>query len=112
MGVYNRSDCCKNRLKGFKVIISDGNQDVWTFIHSGKAPDGLTSISVPNVSGDMVEVMVPGNDKILSLAEVEVFGEMLGPTLSDPTASPTSKPNLALGKPTIQSNTSQKGFSS
>ena len=35
INVYNRQDCCPDRLSGFKVIIWDGSIQVWSYTHSG-----------------------------------------------------------------------------
>jgi len=100
--IYNRTSCCKDRLSGFKVIMWNGSEQVWTYTHNGGTPDDLTSIAVPGLVGDKVEVLLPGSNRILSLAEVQVFG-----TLSTPL--PT---NVALSKPTEQSSTDEDGVSS
>ena len=72
--IYNRADCCRGRLGGFKVIVWNGNNEAWTYTHGGGTPSPISEISVPSVTGDKVEVMIPGANKILSLTEVEVFG--------------------------------------
>merc|ERR1712156_978091 len=73
--VYNRQDCCRSRLSGFKVIIWDGSDEAFTYTHAGGTPDMETLVVVPDVDGDRVEIMIPGTRKILSLAEVVVNGE-------------------------------------
>merc|ERR1712109_75945 len=114
--VYNRQDCCTYRLSGFKVIVWDASDEAFTYTHAGGTPARVTTISVPPTVGGRVEVKLEGNNKILSLAEVEVFGTLIGtyaPTIA-PTAVPTTtpKPNIARGKPTKQSRTSYGGVSS
>ena len=72
--VYNRSDCCKNRLDNFSVSVlrSDGDS---SFVQDfdTKPDDGRLEIILPDgVGGDRVRVNL--NDKnYLSLAEVEVW---------------------------------------
>ncbi len=73
INVYNRVDCCSGRLSGFKVIIWKGDDEVFTFTQSRGVPAHLTTVPVSNVAGDKVEIMLPGNGRILSLAEVEVL---------------------------------------
>ena len=106
--VYNRVDCCMNRLAGFKIIIWNEYEQVWTYTHSNKPPSAVTVVDVPNVTGDRIEIMVPGKTKVLSLAEVVVFSSTEGS--SAPTEAPI--PNVALFKPTTQSSTAHDGISS
>ena len=72
--VYNRQDCCSERLANFKVTIFDGTSEAWSHTHSG-TPSYKTDISVPEIAGNMVQVSLAGNARILSLAEVEVYGQ-------------------------------------
>ena len=90
--VYNRQDSHADRLSGFKLIIWKGAQQAWTYTQSGGTPSHLTTIKVPMIDGDTVEITLPGSKKILSLAEVEVFGieASRGPARSTPSA-PYSK---------------------
>jgi len=67
--VYNRIDCCGERLSDFSVTINSVPE--WTYTHTG-IPDESTSITVPNKAGSKVKVSRPGT-KALSLAEVEVY---------------------------------------
>ncbi len=70
--VYNRMDCCSERLAGFKVLIYHKGRESWTATHSG-VPGKKTVFTVPNKKGDRVYVQLLGSGKILSLAEVEVW---------------------------------------
>merc|ERR1712156_769981 len=63
--VYNRQDCCRSRLSGFKVIIWDGSDEAFTYTHAGGTPARVTTISVPPTVGGRVEVKLEGNNKIL-----------------------------------------------
>jgi len=72
--VYGRTDCCMDRLNDFQLIIWSGENQVYTYNHSGSA-QSVTTISLDtSVSGDKVEIRLPGsNRRILSLAEVLVY---------------------------------------
>mmetsp|Transcript_30720 Transcript_30720/g.46554 ORF Transcript_30720/g.46554 Transcript_30720/m.46554 type:complete len:340 (+) Transcript_30720:222-1241(+) len=74
INIYNRMDCCSDRLSDFMVIVWNGDEEVWSFEHSGGTPDEMTQVDVPDMVGDRVEVMLPGTRRLLSLAEVEVYG--------------------------------------
>lgn len=75
--IYNRQDdCCNFRLDGFKVEIFDmtGNYLRYSYTNPAGIAPYETIINVPNVSGWMVTVSLPGNNLILSLTEVIVIG--------------------------------------
>jgi RHS repeat-associated protein len=81
--VWNRTDCCGERLSNFYVFVSDnpftGNDvastqnqpGVSTYYVTGQA--GLPSTISVNRTGRYVRVQLGGND-YLSVAEVQVFG--------------------------------------
>jgi YVTN family beta-propeller protein len=81
--VWNRSDCCAERLAGFTVFVSEtdmtgrsreqllADPTVWRWQHSG-AVGRLTEVAVPT-RGRHVRIGLP-RVEVLSLAEVEVFG--------------------------------------
>ena len=74
--VYNRKDCCSDRLDNFDVIITNDGEEVWKYQQTGKALE-VTDIDVPaNIQGNKVKVQLRRKN-YLSLAEVEVFGEPL-----------------------------------
>ncbi len=99
--LYNRTDCCGNRLSQFRVSIFDGDPDAggtetFFFNHPGTA-GATVSIDVdavsPNARGNYVRVAIDpasaagdagmngdglnSQGGTLSLAEVEVFGTLL-----------------------------------
>ncbi len=82
--LYNRTDCCSDRLSDFDVMLSsDGeNWSAWSVIGGGE----LETLQLNGAVGRYVRIQLHGTN-FLSLAEVEVYG----------------LPNLALGKPVIQS---------
>ena len=72
--VYNRIDCCRERLHNFILYIMRNDIEVWKYNHSKDIVD-INIIEVPAILGDEVKVSLPGNNRILSLAEVQVIGE-------------------------------------
>lgn len=72
--VFNRTDCCTNRLSNYtvSVINSDGNT---TFSKSfTSAPNPSIIIDAGGAIGQIIKVQINGNGT-LSLAEVQVYGE-------------------------------------
>ena len=82
--LWNRTDCCAERLSNFYVFIlksgtfnsanpaSVANQtNVWSYSYAGTAPAHLV-IPVPSVTGTSVRIQLAGQG-ILSLAEVQVW---------------------------------------
>ena len=82
--VWNRTDCCSDRLSNFHVFVSDspftgttvaasqGQSGVFDHRAAGVAP-ATTDITV-NRTGRYVRVQLEATNQVLSLAEVEVFG--------------------------------------
>lgn len=74
--IFNRQDCCSNRLANFKIGVFNLNTEVWSYTYKG-VPEYKTNISVTGqaaVLGDSVKVWLEGSGLILSLAEVQVWG--------------------------------------
>jgi alpha-tubulin suppressor-like RCC1 family protein len=88
--IWNRTDCCPERLSGFRVYID--NALVYT--HPNTTPGTETIIPVNGKMGQQVRIEIDNN--YLSLAEVQVFG----------------RENVALGKPATQSSTHAGGEAS
>lgn len=104
--IYNRSDCCSERLAGFKVTVWNKEQMVWSYLDPtpDQKPPHKNVITLPkNTIASRVRVSIPGRDTYLSLAEVVVMGV---PALE------SSPKNIALGRPTSQSSTGYGGPSS
>ncbi|MFS0912256.1 discoidin domain-containing protein [Microbacterium sp. 179-I 3D2 NHS] len=71
--IWNRTDCCANRLDGLTVEVLDASSNVvWTKTQAA-APSPSSIFSPSGVQGRYVRVRLTGTDKILSLAEVKVF---------------------------------------
>lgn len=111
--IWNRTDCCKERLSKFYVLISDDpfqstslhealNQPgVWSEFHEGV--EGVSKEIDISRSGRFVRIQLAGAD-YLSLAEVEVFGSS-----SSRHSSRKKNTNLALGKIANQSSIGYNG---
>lgn len=103
--VWNRTDCCADRLKDFHVFVSDvpftgttvvQSQDqagVTDFYFVGTASEH--EVFAPNRTGRYVRVQLTASNTPLSLAEVQVFG----------TSGTPSATNLALNGTASQSST-------
>ncbi|MEE9345623.1 MAG: discoidin domain-containing protein [Methylococcales bacterium] len=81
--VWNRTDCCSNRLANFHVLISD-TPFVSTGLAATQNQAGVIDLSHPGLAGGMaaftvnqtgryVRIQLAGTN-VLTLAEVEVIG--------------------------------------
>jgi len=120
--LWNRTDCCSERLSDFVVLVSEqpfrsntlddslNNSSVWNYSIDGVA-QRETSVPV-GVPGRYVRIQLRGSNW-LSLAEVQVLGAMQrggygsGATVREPVQQ--SKGNLALKKKARQSSTGYGG---
>ena len=113
--IWNRTDCCRERLSSFYVLVSDSpfrsfnlqetihHRGVWNTYHEREA-GSPTEITI-NSTGRFVRIHLAGKDS-LSLAEVQIFGD------SDVNQTQTTGgSNLALRKMTTQSSTDHGGDS-
>lgn len=103
ISVFNRTNCCTGRLTGAKVMVSEvDSNDPADYTEIGTlnsdAQQGFENLSA---EGRYIMVYLEGTGKILSIAELQAFGE-LAPVL----------PNLALQKPATQSTTGWGGLAS
>jgi len=90
--VYNRQDCCQDRLKDGTVTITDGlGHDVFTTTITEEAPLLLTYDFPEGIEGRYVKVAHPTT--YLNFANVEVHGEAVSAGLE----------NLVTGKPLTSS---------
>lgn len=98
--VYGRSDCCQDRLNNYILVVTDtkpegnallagaqrgdlvnndpnlANTKVFRSKKSfgiGSAMEAWTPVNLHKTSGQYIFVMAPGANRVLSLAEVEVF---------------------------------------
>jgi hypothetical protein len=74
INVWNRTDCCANRLDGFNVTILNGGNVVWQSLNNSYlAAMPEASFSIPSIVGDTVRISLNGTN-YLSLVEVQVWG--------------------------------------
>ncbi|MFT4546790.1 MAG: hypothetical protein ACI8XO_001590 [Verrucomicrobiales bacterium] len=86
ISLYNRGDCCPERLSNFRVSIFDGATEVWGenyFEGTGNVGNGIFSIQEDTGgffgTGDRVRIELIGGlnnapNDTLSLREVEIYG--------------------------------------
>ena len=110
MNLFNRTDCCGNRLSQFRVSVYDGNPDDGgtevAFIDVPGVVGANISLDFGGVVGDFIRVAIDptgdglnggvGGGGTLSLAEVQVMGT---------SASLDTNINLATGGTATQSTT-------
>ena len=114
--VYNRFDCCQERLNKFKVILYDANStQVWNSTsQSAGASANPIVVPVPNVTASRVRIQLDGAN-YLHLAEVEVETEPLVLTNASESSALASEPgggaaNLAIDDNLYTHNTTQSTF--
>lgn len=84
--LYNRWDCCQDRLSNFRLSIWDGATEVWgeDFLTDGVNPDLIFSVADATGflgQGDRVRLELLGGDpRILSLSEIQIWGVAPEPT--------------------------------
>ena len=111
--LWNRTDCCGDALTDFYLLVSDqpfGSSDLQmtqsqssvTTYHFGGTPGTSTTVAVQR-NARYIRVQLGRNER-LSLAEVQVWAGSL--------TSPGNPSNLALNRPTAQSDTLWGGYSS
>merc|ERR1712022_90320 len=98
--VYNRADCCGNRLNGFRVDVS-GQKCAATPRRAKK----ITTVKCGKV-GSSVKISLPGRN-YLTLCEVKVYARVYNAPASKNKKKKKNvgKKNIAEGKPTSQSST-------
>ncbi|MEQ9304744.1 MAG: carbohydrate-binding protein, partial [Marinoscillum sp.] len=70
--IYNRTNCCSERLSNFTVSVIDGSTTTFSQTFASH-PDPSISINTSGAIGNVVRVQINGTGT-LSLAEVEVYG--------------------------------------
>jgi hypothetical protein len=108
--VWNRTDCCSERLSNFYILVSDvpftsndldnarSQSGVGAYYVSGIG--GRPSMVTVNRSGRYIRVQLSGSNP-LSLAEVEVMGQGNSTATSTPAPSATATPTVtSTTKPT------------
>merc|ERR1712226_1262208 len=95
--VFNRNDCCQDRMKNLKIELLDaadadnGNVIATQSLTDGAFPDPFTVFEFANVSGAAVKLTAESN--VLNIAEVVVLSEsdvaVTAATVSQGTAAPS-----------------------
>ncbi|XP_074539366.1 uncharacterized protein LOC141800602 [Halichoeres trimaculatus] len=86
--IYNRRDCCSNRLNGAEIRIGDrlddnGNANTRCTVISSIPAGYSRTFQCKGMEGRFVNIVIPNRKEYLTLCEVEVTGE---PTENNPTA--------------------------
>ena len=92
--VWNRTDCCGDRIIGFVLNVYLNGHIMWSSAESAISTSSDEEMyyfhDIPShIVGDKVEVQLPGNSKMLQLAEVQVFGYS-APVSATPSNIPSS----------------------
>lgn len=93
--IFNRLDCCMDRIGNYEIYVGGDSAGPTsnTMCFSGTA--GSTAIAVEEAcvgTGRYVFIRLPGTNRILNVAEIEVYGV---PFYTDsPTTSPTGSPTV------------------
>jgi len=100
--IWNRQDCCEFRLYGAKIQLNLADESWKTVGTYHSDPSAFQEFIFDRVDGvKKIRVFLEGDNKILSLSEVQAWG----PT-SDPTSGPSSSPTPG---PTSSSEAGSKG---
>ena len=100
--VWNRTDCCMERIDGFKLSVLDASRaEVWSA--NPPRPSPSESVNVGGVDGRYVRIDLTGGGRVLSLAEVQVMADVPG---NDPLVFAPGR-NLARAAVATQSSTRQ-----
>jgi len=84
--LYNRFDCCQDRLSNFRLSIWDGATEVWgeNFLTDGSNPGLIFSVADDAGflgQGDRVRLeLLGGGSRVLSLSEIQIWGVTPEPT--------------------------------
>lgn len=104
--VFNRRNCCQERLSGFQVDIISSDGTVFTFNHDPTqgSPGTVILINIPaGIIGDRVKLSLPGKKDYINILEVEVHGDL---------SAEFNSTNVALNKPTLHSSIYSKDYDS
>ena len=74
--MFNRLDCCSNRLTGARIYVINGGRKQLIGTLPNMNGKGWYEIKTKGVVGNKVKIEIHGARKILSLAEVEVWGKV------------------------------------
>ncbi|KAF4100525.1 uncharacterized protein LOC131525818 [Onychostoma macrolepis] len=102
--ITNRGDCCEERIVGAQIRIgnsleNNGNNNKLAATVGHIPPGGTETFEFKPIEGRYVNIFLPGDNKILTLCEVEVFSE------KEKTTCTCLPRNVALGAEAVQSST-------
>ncbi|KAL2084800.1 hypothetical protein ACEWY4_020318 [Coilia grayii] len=102
--ITNRGDCCPERLDGAEIrignsLLDNGNRNPRAALIGSIPAGGRQTFNITEFKGRYVNVYLPGNNKALTLCEVEVYGYL----------APTGE-NVALRGKATQSDLYGQGF--
>uniref|UniRef100_A0A8C1J0X3 Fucolectin tachylectin-4 pentraxin-1 domain-containing protein n=1 Tax=Cyprinus carpio TaxID=7962 RepID=A0A8C1J0X3_CYPCA len=103
--ITNRLDCCPERINGAEIRIgnsleNNGNNNPICAVISS-IPAGVSSTYTCNdMEGRYVNLIIPGDSRILTLCEVEVYGE--GPSLKKTFLKMKLKSSSSLSEPAVR----------
>ncbi|XP_043100861.1 uncharacterized protein LOC122349004 isoform X1 [Puntigrus tetrazona] len=120
--VTNRLDCCPERINGAEIHIgnsleNDGNNNPICAVISSIPAGASSTFTCNDMQGRYVNLFIPGDSKILTLCEVEVYGE--GPVLKKTFVKLNLKSSSSLSEPAmiaqllsqLRSALEERGFS-
>ena len=94
VAVYNRRDCCRERLRGYTVSYRVSSSDAWTICADETAAWDAFGPLVSDCPwlAQYVRVQLPGERRTLTLTEVEVYSLPQPPSLPSPPSPPPPPP--------------------
>jgi len=89
INVWNRTNCCTDRLDGFVLLVSDtpfteapldgkslaelrADPNIFSVMGPTDAPE-KSEVDLNNAQGRYVRIMLPGDNRILTVAEIEIL---------------------------------------
>jgi hypothetical protein len=93
--IYNRQDCCQYRLAHHQIWLSDSSTTPATKCFDGTAGNSAGPFKEECIgTGRYVRIVLPGNSRMLNLAEVKVFTTIRCLATTSPTAAPSKAVTL------------------
>jgi len=112
--IFNRMDCCQRFLSPFEVWVSNapGVPELETNVarrcggtNVVPAEVGPFSVSCQGLVGSQVTILLPGDERVIDLAEVEIYSASNEPTrLPVQDSTDNSSPNVVPRAPNVASN--------
>ncbi|KAI8485744.1 hypothetical protein Bbelb_365780 [Branchiostoma belcheri] len=101
--IFNRRDCCSERLNPFNIHIGDSDQISENPKCGGDHHIALNqpsiSVSCPGMMGRYVGVRLPGHSRVLTLCEVQVYTETDSPQFLTCSAATYTSLSISWVKP-------------